>query len=167
MPKLQASSLEILRDRHTCNQLDLLAIGKELEHLRLEILLIKVQLLQSFQVLLDSLKFVVGVLFLLLLRLFSSWIFLKVNVSGVIGVAIGAIKLAQFEYELDHLSRDEELLEDRRLLSVLGEDKELCEELKGLEVLKRETLLEGLVEMKGQNWVHCLRYYMMSYRQHF
>lgn len=111
--------MEILRDRHASNQLHLLAIGKELEHLRLEVLLAEVHLLQSFQVLLDPFKFVVGELFFLLLRLLASRVFLEVNIRGVGGVAIGAVKLTELEYELDHLGCNKELFEDGRLLAVL------------------------------------------------
>lgn len=149
MPKLQTRPLQILRHGHAGNKLDLLAIGKELEHLGLEVLLAEVHLLQSLEVLLDPLELVVGGLFLLLLRLLAPRVFLEVDIGGVVGVAIGAVKLAELEYELDHLGCDEELLEDGRLLAVLGEDEELGQELQGFEVLKRESLFEGLVEVEG------------------
>lgn len=135
----------------------LLAVGEELKHLGLEVLLAEVHLFQPLQVLLDPLKLAAGGLLFLLLRLLSSWVFFEVNVGGLCGVAIGAVELAELEYELDHFCRDEELLEDGRLLAVLGEDEELGQELEGFEVLKREALFEGLVELKRQNWVHCLR----------
>lgn len=148
LPKLQTRPLEILGHGHAGNKLDLLAIGKELEHLGLEVLLAEVHLLQPLEVLLDPLELVVGGLLLLLLSLLAPRVFLEVDIGGVVGVAIGAVKLAELEYELDHLGCDEELLEDGRLLAVLGEDEELGQELQGFEVLKRESLFEGLVEVE-------------------
>lgn len=73
-----------------------------------------------------------------------SRIFLKENVSGSLWIAIWAIVLSDFEYKFNHFGGNEELLEDGGLLTVLGEDQKLCQELQRFEILKGEPLFEGI-----------------------
>lgn len=69
-------------------------------------------------------------------------VLLQVYIGRRLLIAVRPIVFDQLESELNHLSGDEELLEDRRLLTVLGEDEELSQELEGLEVLKGDALAD-------------------------
>ena len=55
-------------------------------------------------------------------------------------MAIGAIELDCLQNKFDHLCSNQELLEDRCLLAVFGEDEELCKELEGAKVLEIELI---------------------------
>lgn len=63
-------------------------------------------------------------------------IFLKQDIGRIDSTTIGLIVLDSFQGELHHLGHDQKLLKDRRLLAVLGKDKELSYKLKSSEVLQ-------------------------------
>ncbi len=76
-------------------------------------------------------------------------------------VSIGAKVFSGFQIEPDEFGSDEELFEDRGLLSELVKDEELRDELESSEILKVKSLLESALNIVVQEiGVH----YMMSLR---
>jgi hypothetical protein len=81
-------------------------------------------------------------------------IFFQKDICWVFSATIGAIVFGDFEDKLDHLGRHEELLKDRGLLAVLGEDEELSQKLKRFKVLQRNPFFEDFSQIARKDWVH-------------
>lgn len=124
-----------MRYRFTSDQLHFFSIRHYFKHLWLIIPFSPFSVFNILKGSFDSLDSGLGFVAFFFFRDRRPNILLEEYVSGIFGVAIGLEILYSFQSEFDHFCDYEKFLKDGGLFSILGEDEELCDELKGPEIL--------------------------------